>query len=176
MSAALGTCERCAKRPATMQVTQVVQNESRQLRLCETCAADLGFAAPGLPASFPLGDFLAQLGEPPVRASDGGDPACAFCRLTLTEFRETGRLGCPHCYSSFDAHLRGLFRRVHGAVQHTGKVYLPPDPTLGERTRRLEGLRRRLERAIDAEDFERAALLRDQIRSLETAEGEGETT
>ena len=58
---------------------------------------------------------------------------------------------------------------MHGGTQHVGKVYLPPDPTASEMEKRLEGLRRRLTRAIESEDFERAAELRDQIRALEPA-------
>jgi protein arginine kinase activator len=94
---------------------------------------------------------------------------CSFCGLTFGQFRETGRLGCPHCYETFEAHLRRLLRRIHGSVQHVGKVYLPPDPTASEMEKRLDGLRRKLYRAIEAEDFERAAEVRDQIRSLEPA-------
>jgi protein arginine kinase activator len=60
-----------------------------------------------------------------------------------------------------------LLRRIHGGTQHMGKVYLPPDPTASEMEKRLEGLRRKLERAVDAEDFERAAEIRDEIRSME---------
>lgn len=164
-------CERCGTNEATMHVTQVVQNESRLLHLCQACAAELGFAGPSAPANFPLGDFLAQLGEEPPRGGEPTVDACAFCGLTFSDFRETGRLGCPHCYSAFEAHLRGLLRRIHGATQHVGKVYLPADPGQSERDKRLEGLRRRLERAVEAEDFERAAQLRDQIRSMDPAPG-----
>jgi protein arginine kinase activator len=92
---------------------------------------------------------------------------CGFCGLTFTDFRETGRLGCPHCWVTFDTHLRGLLRRIHGGTTHLGKVYLPPDSTASDREKRLDGLRRRLQRAVDSEDFERAAELRDQIRALE---------
>ena len=93
--------------------------------------------------------------------------AVDFCGLSFAGFRESGRLGCPHCYATFEGHLRGLLRRIHGATQHIGKVYLPPDPSQSEREKRLEGLRRKLSRAVDSEDFERAAQLRDQIRALE---------
>ena len=94
---------------------------------------------------------------------------CSFCSLSFAGFRESGRLGCPHCYTTFEFYLKNLLRRVHGGVQHVGKVYLPPDPTASERERRLEGLRRKLQYAVSTEDFERAAKLRDQIRSLEPA-------
>ena len=85
----------------------------------------------------------------------------------LAEFKKVGRLGCSHCYVALERHLRTLLRRLHGGTQHVGKVYLPPDPTEADLERRLMGLRRRLARAVDVEDFERAAQLRDQIRSLE---------
>jgi protein arginine kinase activator len=169
-------CEQCGTNEAVMHVTQVVQNESRVLNLCDSCARDLGFAGPAVPANFPLGDFLAQLGGGESQGSSAPPAdACAFCGLTFAEFRESGRLGCPHCYSAFEDHLRGLLRRIHGGTQHTGKVYLPPDPSQTEKEKRLDGLRRRLERAVDAEDFERAAHLRDQIRGLETS-GRGGTS
>jgi protein arginine kinase activator len=103
----------------------------------------------------------------PSGPTSATEVSCAFCGLTFAAFRESGRLGCPHCYASFESHLRGLLRRIHGGTQHVGKVYLPSDPTASERAKRLEGLRRRLQRAVESEDFERAAEIRDLIRSLE---------
>ena len=82
---------------------------------------------------------------------------------------QTGRLGCSHCYVTFEGNLRGLLRRLHGSVQHVGKVYLPPDPTRAEQQERLAGLRRKLDKAVELEDFERAAQIRDMIRTLEGA-------
>jgi protein arginine kinase activator len=89
--------------------------------------------------------------------------------LTFRDFRESGRLGCPHCYETYASHLQRLLRRVHGSTQHVGKVYLPPDPSASDLERRLQALRRKLNRAVESEDFERAAELRDEIRSLEPA-------
>ena len=62
-----------------------------------------------------------------------------------------------------------MTRRIHGGTNHVGKVYLPPDPTASERAKRLEALKRKLQRAVDREDFERAAELRDEIRAMEPA-------
>lgn len=152
-----------------MHFTQIVNNEVSTFHLCEGCAAEKGME-PGLGAGdFPLASFLAQMGA--SRQSDAGEApgSCTYCGLHLEEFKKAGRLGCPHCYVTFEPHLRGLLRRLHGSTQHVGKIYLPPDPTEAERKERLAGLRRRLDRAVDEEDFERAALLRDQIRSLEAA-------
>jgi len=165
-----GVCDNCGSGEAVVHLTQIVNNEMSTFRLCERCAAEKGLEnSVEPPSGFPLTDFLAQMGGEAPRGGPSGDLACAFCGLGFREFREGGRLGCPHCYSTFEVHLRGLLRRIHGSTQHMGKVYLPPDPTASEMEKRLEGLRRTLQRAVEAEDFERAALIRDQIRTLEPA-------
>ena len=162
-------CEQCGENEAVIHLTQIENNEMTTSHLCESCAAARGLETGEESSGFPLADFLAQMGD----SVPGGDkPAeddgpCPFCGLTFGGFRESGRLGCPQCYTTFEVQLRGLLRRIHGSTQHVGKVYLPPDPTASEREKRLEGLRRRLQRAVDAEDFERAAQLRDEIRAME---------
>lgn len=163
-------CDNCGSGDAVVHLTQIVNNQMSTFHLCERCAAEKGLDTTPEPANFPLTDFLAQMGEGEragLRAS--GETACAFCGLTFEDFRETGRLGCPHCYTTFEAPLRGLLRRIHGSTQHMGKVYLPPDPSSTEMEKRLETLRRKLQRAVEAEDFERAARIRDEIRTVEPA-------
>ncbi len=161
-------CENCGSADAVMHLTQIVDNEMRSLHLCEKCAAEKGVEGTSVPENFPLTDFLAQMGK---EGSSGTAVqragSCSFCGLTFKEFREVGRLGCPHCWTSFEGHLRSLVRRIHGSSQHVGKVYLSPDPSVSEREKRLEGLRRKLKRAVEMEDFERAAELRDEIRDME---------
>ena len=160
-------CDNCGSRPATVNLTQIENNEMFSYHLCEDCAAEKGLETTSEPSgSSPLPDFLAQIGDEPKGEGDP-DSECSFCGLTLAVFRETGRLGCPHCYETFESHLRRLLRRVHGGTKHVGKIYLPPDPTVSEMEKRMEALRRKLHRAVEAEDFERAAELRDRIRSLE---------
>lgn len=159
-------CESCGQRDAVVTLTKIVNNQMTTSHLCEQCAAAEGVETTEGPPNFPLTDFLAQMGDAPEPAG-AADSTCGFCGLTFAQFRETGRLGCPHCYATFENHLRGLLRRIHGGTQHVGKVYLPSDPTASERAKRLEGLRRRLQRAVESEDFERAAEIRDLIRSLE---------
>jgi protein arginine kinase activator len=153
-----------------VHLTQIVNNEMSTFHLCEKCAAEKGLETSPEPVNFPLTDFLAQMGEAEaVAVEPSQDQGCSFCGLTFKGFRESGRLGCPHCYSSFEAQLRGLLRRIHGGTQHMGKVYLPPDPSASQMEKRLEALRRKLERAVESEDFERAASIRDEIRTMEPA-------
>lgn len=166
-------CENCGEAPAVIHLTQVVNNQMSSLHLCEQCAEARGIESPGPApgAALPLQEFLAEMGgAPTTRPPESVDEKCSFCGLTFKRFRTLGRLGCPHCYVAFEGHLRGLLGRIHNSTQHVGKVYLPPDPTASQLERRLEGLRGQLQRAVAAEDFERAAALRDEIRTLE-AEG-----
>lgn len=162
-------CENCGSTDAVVHLTQIVNNEMSTHHLCETCAAEKGLETPPESANLPLIDVIAQMTQESVHESEPTDQSCSFCGLEFDGFRQTGRLGCPHCYETFSEHLPRLLRRIHGSTKHVGKVYLPPDPTASEMEKRLEGLRRKLERAVQSEDFERAAELRDQIRALEPA-------
>ncbi len=163
-------CDQCGENEAIIHLTQIVDNQMGTFHLCEACAADKGLEPEPKMENVPLTDFLAQMSQEsaPAPASAG---ECEFCGLTLRDFKKTGRLGCSHCYVTFDEHLRGLFRQLHGATQHVGKVYLPPDPTEAERTEQVTRLRRKLETAVQREEFERAAQIRDQIREREEATG-----
>ena len=164
-------CENCGEPGAVVHFTQVVNNETKTSHLCEKCAADKGLQTNPAPPNLLLADLLAKMGgdESQFSGAPHEDLTCPFCDLSTAKFKEVGRLGCPQCYPTFETYLRGLLRRIHGGTQHIGKVYLPPDPSVSERGQRLEALKRRLERAIDTEDFERAAELRDEIRTLEPA-------
>jgi len=156
--------------PACVHLTQVVDNETSTQYLCRECAQAKGIStSPGEASQ--VADFVAQLTGGGEEQEPGEAPEpCAFCGLSFDDFKETGRLGCPRCYTSFESGLRRLLARIHGADRHVGKVYLPPDPGSTHQGVRLDDLRRRLRRAVDSEDFERAAVLRDQIRELDPVE------
>jgi protein arginine kinase activator len=161
-------CDNCKQTEAIIHLTKIVDNQMTTVHLCEACAAAKGLEPTGNPGNFPLTDFLAQVGKGAGESTAAPGP-CPYCNLRLEDFKKTGRLGCSHCYVSFEANLKGLLRRLHGNTQHVGKVYLPPDPTRAEQQERLAGLRRKLDRAVESEDFERAAQIRDMIRTLEGA-------
>jgi protein arginine kinase activator len=166
-------CENCHEREAVIHLTQIVNNSVTTTHLCEPCAAEKGVETGTSVAKFPLGDFLASLGKGgTAEASEAGiDEPCRVCGATLRDFRQTGRLGCAACYESFEVHMRDLLRRLHGSSQHAGEDYQAVgEPAGGARPRRsgeLDRLREELRRAVEAENFERAAELRDRIRLLE---------
>lgn len=162
-------CDNCGVNEAVVQLTQVDNSEMKVLHLCERCAAERGLAVESNPVNTPLVDFLAQIGKGVPEGQANG--RCPSCGMTSAQLRQAGRLGCSACYEHFDEHLRGLLRRLHGGTKHVGKVVLPYDPTEDDVTARIVSLRRSLERAVEAEDFEFAASIRDQLRQLETSRG-----
>jgi protein arginine kinase activator len=165
-------CEDCREREAEVHLTSIEADEMQSIHLCVGCAADRGIS----PASAdvdaadkpPLVDFLAQLGSPGPKTPvpDSAEP-CPFCGISAADFRGTGRVGCSQCYVHFETRLRGLLRRIHGSSQHAGKLYLSETSDLSDRLGQLSSMRRRLKRAVETEDFETAAELRDRIHELE---------
>ncbi len=108
---------------------------------------------------------------PSRRRPPPGGEACARCGGTFQDFRETGRLGCPDCYRSFEAPLRDLLRRLHGSTHHLGERYAEREPATAAAaaasTERAAALREQLRLAVETENFELAAELRDRLRVLE---------
>ncbi len=155
-------------RPAVVRLTQVVESESSTHYLCKECAQEKGISADP-PEGLDVAQLLATMVE--LGSSGRGDAPepCGFCEITFDDIQESGQFGCPHCYTAFETRVRKLLNRIHEARRHTGKAYLPPDPSSDEIDRRIDALRRSLQHSVDAEDFERAAVLRDLIRDQEAA-------
>jgi protein arginine kinase activator len=167
-------CQRCGERPAVIHVTTIVDNEQTEQHLCEACAVAQGIQTEAALSKFPVGDFLASLGSGAGAAmpTTDGDQRCPVCGATPQEFRESGRLGCSACYDAFAAPLRSLLRRIHGSSRHVGEPYTSPvgaDAASQGHGAAVEvtALREQLQRAVDAENFELAARLRDEIRERE---------
>lgn len=159
-------CDSCRERDAVVHLTQIVENTVTQLHLCERCAAERGVETTVAVPKHPLGDFLQAVHQQVAPVSTDAN-RCAFCGTTMADFRTTGRWGCPRCYTTFEAGMRELLRRVHGNSRHVGRAYHPPKPESMERGAILNELRERLRRAVESEQFELAADLRDRIRVLE---------
>ena len=164
-------CDQCHERDAVVTLTQVSDEQKTTVHLCERCAAERGVETSASLAQLPLGNFVASLGKGAdvAAALPGPTPGgtCHACGASLDDFRETGRLGCAECYRSFEGALRDLLRRLHGSTRHVGEHY----SATGERGSAggASGalLREQLRQAIEAERFELAAQLRDQLKASE---------
>nr|MBN2277773.1 UvrB/UvrC motif-containing protein [candidate division Zixibacteria bacterium] len=163
-------CQDCKKEQATVHLTQIVNNEKLVLSLCKECAAKRGFHSPLDNVAFPLSDILAGLIQQqfPEQKGDMPDLKCEGCGLTFEEFARQGRFGCGQCYQAFRPRLEMIMRKIHGSSLHKGKLPVSSaDQTLP--IREEERLETELKKAIKAEDFERAADLRDKLKAVRKA-------
>ena len=92
--------------------------------------------------------------------------ACPVCGITFYEFRQEGRLGCPHDYVTFEDELEPLINNIHGAHEHVGKRPNRAAKSTDKRTDLIR-LRREMTEAVEAENYERASELRDEIQQFE---------
>lgn len=160
-------CDVCRELDASVHLTKVVHGEVTLEHLCARCAAERGIETTvTTPPKNVMGEFLHAV-QQQATVDKADATRCTFCTMTLKDFRATGRLGCAHCYETFEPSLRELLRRVHGSAQHVGRKYMPPATELLERATTIGELRDRLRRAIANEDFENAASLRDKIKGFE---------
>ncbi len=154
-------CESCSENQATVHLTEITDSEKRELHLCETCAEQKGvsmkhpFAQPQ-----PVSGSQSELKS--IAAL-----MCPQCGLSYAEFRAKGRLGCPNDYAFFHRGLEPLLERIHGHTGHVGKVpkRLVPSVELSQEITKLET---QMAEAVQGEEYEQAAKLRDRIRDLKS--------
>ncbi len=162
-------CDNCKKNQSTIRYTEIRGGASHTRNLCEDCARSAGFADPLERTVLSLGgavsDAIRCLRE---RAQEQPAGQCPACGCAVADFRRTGRLGCPECYRAFATILGPMLVKVHGAGRHLGKPAAPARSGAALLDgRRCQALRRRLDEAVEREEFELAARLRDKLRELE---------
>ncbi len=158
-------CDLCPK-PATVHLTQIVNNKVHKVDLCEECAQAKGVTDP---SGFSLADLLlkASLNPEPVAAG----VRCEQCDFTQADFKKHGRFGCPHCYETFRGVVEPMLEGMHKGSAHTGKV---PRRAIARRSlyERLTKLELDLTEAIKSERYEDAARCRDEINQVKQAFGQ----
>lgn len=158
-------CDICGKNPATVHLTEIIDDKMTELHLCEQCAQEKGAQ---MEQHFGLADLLAGLADfgSAVTAPEELKIKCPNCAMTYEDFKKIGRLGCGDCYYSFKKYLAPLLKRIHGSNQHVGKS--PSRKVKGVKIRNeLQLLKDKLQKAIQEEAFEEAAKIRDKIKILE---------
>ncbi len=161
-------CEQCGEREAIVALTHIDENEKTHVHLCGECAREQG-----IDVEASLEELEERMSEQEER--DEQELRCSSCGMTYDRFKEHYRLGCAECYSSFREELRPLLRKVHGAHEHVGKRPSPAAEVREAAAETTEGkdavwtldlLQRRLRGAVEREEFEEAARLRDRIDEL----------
>ncbi|KPK40511.1 MAG: hypothetical protein AMJ78_07115 [Omnitrophica WOR_2 bacterium SM23_29] len=160
-------CEICGKNEATVEFTEIIDDEVNQIHLCESCAREKGVE---MEQHFGIADFLAGLTDLGLEfeSKEVVSVKCSNCGMTYDDFRKIGRLGCGECYSAFKRSLIPLLKRIHGSTRHVGKTAVKLEKVTGvAKVSELQELRQNLQRAIEMEEYEEAAKIRDRIRELE---------
>lgn len=166
-------CQDCRKREAQVHLTQIVNNEKLGLSLCRECAAARGFHSPLDNAPFPLAEFLSGMAKSNSPVGNKAEPmeqlTCKTCGMTFDDFTRQGRFGCGDCYHAFRPRLETIMRKIHGASLHRGRnphteVSVATNQQRPMSVKEEERLEQELHKAIAAEDFERAAELRDKLK------------
>ena len=161
-------CQRCSK-PATFHITDIERGKPQEFHFCDEHARehlDPSREATATLAMGKLAEGLIKGGIGSREASPADKQTCPLCSLTFLEFRNSGRLGCPHDYEVFRDELMPLLESIHDETRHSGKV--PRRAPRGSQKQTVLMQRRNdLKRAIAAEDYESAARLRDEIKWLE---------
>lgn len=168
-------CQKCEK-PATFHITELVDGNPKELHLCEEHAREYlsessEETSPGSMAAAIAQQMAQQMavGKAAEDLEQLDQQACPVCGITFFEFRSQGRLGCPHDYAAFHKQLEPLILNIHGETHHLGKR--PTRDAQGSQHRtQLIRLRREMQEAIEAERYERASELRDEIRQIEGEE------
>ena len=161
-------CELCQKSVATVHLTEISNNEKKEVHLCEECAEERGVAIHSHVKNLSLPEFFGQLSdpEPPQETRGPATQSCPVCGIDYQEFRATGKFGCSSDYRIFRKELDYLLDKVHGGVQHRGKM--PVRVGLEKsRLRQIDDLKRELRQAVESEEYEQAANIRDRIHMLE---------
>lgn len=162
-------CQECKERPAAVHLTQMFNGNKIETHLCEQCAAQKGAlmfdANNKLSISNLLGSFFGNYNLQEMLPNSQVN-TCPECGMSFNDIRQTGKLGCATCYTSFEQELQPSLRRIHGNRQHIGKI-----PSRGGEAvllkRQIEKLKLDLQQSVANEEYEKAAQIRDQIKEIE---------
>lgn len=160
-------CESCKKNEATIHFTKIVNGDVEEKHICDVCAKsnnDFDFEFP-----FPFHKLFTGLLEfseqDEMKEMSFKKINCPRCGLDYKKFLETGKFGCEKCYEVFSDEIEILLRDIHGHSTHIGKVPVKAEDSILKK-REVQELRKELQENIKLENFEKAAILRDEIKRI----------
>ncbi|NLN05107.1 MAG: hypothetical protein GX166_09880, partial [Clostridiaceae bacterium] len=138
------------------------------------CAVELGYISNDIGSLFST--FFNM--DPIYKGMESFDKKCPVCNSSINTINNTGKFGCSECYETFNKEVRALLRKIHGNCVHKGAApYVVAannaDKSFSEVSQRqmeLIRLKQLMQEAVDSEEFEKAAELRDRIKAIEEGE------
>lgn len=154
-------CQQCGLKNATTHIKKIVNGVVTEKHLCADCAQKNSNTS-----SF-SGLLASMLGEITPKTAK----SCECCGYTMEDIVKRGKVGCAKCYDAFFNELLPYIKRLHGSVEHLGKIPNKSPLAVSTKEDRLTALKNELSILVKREEFEKAAEIRDKIRELEK-EGE----
>ena len=169
-------CQNCQKKPAVFYYEQIVNGMKSNFALCADCASEWKRAHKKSEENyFPMSDaspfsgidaLFGSLFAPNGISHQYESKRCPLCRATFADLKHSGKIGCASCYETFAEELAPTLRSLHGTQKHTGRTPASFKEE-NQKEKKLEELRAALKAAVDAQAYEDAVKLRDEIRALE---------
>ncbi len=156
-------CDVCKCNDATVFLTQIVDGKMQKVNLCEGCSKEKGVQDP---TGFALADLLLGIGAAEEIDKGAVSTRCPVCGFTQADFKKSGRLGCSSCYAAFSEGLGSLLKAMHKGTEHVGKLPHRAHRAV-EMSDRMRSLTENLRKAVEEENYESAASLRDEIKQLQ---------
>lgn len=167
-------CEKCSKNEASFHFRENINGVVKEMHLCPKCAAELGydsiigstfnpFGAMNIGVQNLLGSLFSQ--ELP-QSPEAEEHKCGFCGTTFEQFAQSAMAGCANCYREFYDDMLPYIQRIHGKTRHVGKIPATAGKQL-KLQRELSELKKQLNDAVAAQEYEKAAQFRDQIKEIE---------
>ena len=166
-------CDKCQKNPATVHIVNILNGNKKEMNLCHSCAhenQELAFPGASIsPFSFQnlLSGFVDHMGKVADQHSIP-EICCSNCGITAEEFKRTGLVGCEQCYKTFRSIVNPIIQRVQGKTEHKGKFPKKVGIELINK-KKIVKLKEELQKAILEEEYEKAAILRDEIKNLQNS-------
>ena len=157
-------CDNCKKNQAAVFMEQVSGGEKTELNLCYKCSLDI--STPMFLNNILKGMFY---NSNVVEGNNVPTLSCTTCSLKLSEFKQTGKIGCSNCYQTFKREINSILRNIQWGIDHRGKIPKKNAANLILK-KEVKRLRSDLNMAIDKEEYEEAARLRDKIKAIESGD------
>jgi protein arginine kinase activator len=160
-------CMKCKKNEASYYFKQNINGKVTESALCHECAHEANQNAAPKQISFnPFSGFFG-INAPQARRAAETVKRCTLCGSGFTDLLKSGKIGCAKCYEVFNDELAATIAKLHGQTTHIGRAPLEHRAKNDRRIRERK-LKAELRKAIEAQDFEKAATLRDEINKDET--------
>lgn len=164
-------CEECKVNEASCTLSVMVGDKVTTRHLCSDCMEKMNQTLTSGNIRSLLSSILSAITGNDTPEEKKAELVCPRCHTTLSQFTRTGRLGCPKCYEAFREQLQPMLLQIHGRTQHAGRQPLRSEEAQRARTRQQE-LTRLMDEAVALEDFEQAAVLRDQLKAIAAEEAD----